>query len=41
MTKLDTGTEDLLAEIEDGVALLTMHRPSLPFLAPPPAPALL
>lgn len=28
MTKLDTGTEDLLAEIEDGVAVLAMNRPS-------------
>ena len=27
MTKLDTGTEDLLAEIDDGVAVLTMNRP--------------
>lgn len=28
MTKLDTGTEDLLAEVDDGVALLTMNRPN-------------
>src|SRR5579859_7012592 len=27
MTTLDTGTEDLLAEISDGVAVLTMNRP--------------
>lgn len=27
MTQLDTGTEDLLAEIDDGVAVLTMNRP--------------
>ena len=27
MTKLDTGTEDLLAEIDDGVAVITMNRP--------------
>ena len=27
MTKLDTGTEDLLAEVDDGVAVLTMNRP--------------
>jgi 2-(1,2-epoxy-1,2-dihydrophenyl)acetyl-CoA isomerase len=27
MTALDTGTEDLLAEIDDGVALITMNRP--------------
>lgn len=27
MTRLDTGTEDLLAEIDDGVAILTMNRP--------------
>ena len=28
MTKLDTGTEDLLAEVDDGVAILTMNRPA-------------
>jgi 2-(1,2-epoxy-1,2-dihydrophenyl)acetyl-CoA isomerase len=28
MTKIDTGTEDLLAEVTDGIALLTMNRPS-------------
>lgn len=27
MTQLDTGTEDLLAEVTDGVAVLTMNRP--------------
>lgn len=27
MTQLDTGTEDLLAEVDDGVAVLTMNRP--------------
>src|SRR3954452_229009 len=27
MTDIDTGTEDLLARIEDGVAVLTMNRP--------------
>jgi 2-(1,2-epoxy-1,2-dihydrophenyl)acetyl-CoA isomerase len=27
MTHLDTGTEDLLAEVDDGVAVLTMNRP--------------
>jgi len=27
MTALDTGTEDLRAEIDDGVAVITMHRP--------------
>jgi len=27
MTALDTGTEDLRAEIEDGVAVITMNRP--------------
>ena len=27
MTKLDTGTEDLRAEIDDGVAVITMNRP--------------
>ena len=27
MTQLDTGTEDLLAEVDNGVAILTMHRP--------------
>ena len=27
MTQLDTGTDDLLAEIDDGVAILTMNRP--------------
>ncbi len=27
MTQLDTGTEDLLAEVEDGIAVLTMNRP--------------
>ena len=27
MTTLDTGTEDLLAELRDGVAVLTMNRP--------------
>ncbi len=28
MTQLDTGTDDLLAEIDDGVATLTMNRPA-------------
>jgi 2-(1,2-epoxy-1,2-dihydrophenyl)acetyl-CoA isomerase len=28
MTALDTGTEDLLAEVDDGVAVITMNRPS-------------
>ena len=28
MTALDTGTEDLLAEVDDGVAVLTMNRPA-------------
>lgn len=28
MTGLDTGTEDLLAEVDDGVAVITMNRPS-------------
>jgi len=28
MTALDTGTEDLLAEVEDGVAVITMNRPT-------------
>ena len=28
MTALDTGTEDLLAEIDDGVAVITMNRPA-------------
>ena len=27
MTQLDTGTDDLLAEVNDGVAVLTMNRP--------------
>jgi 2-(1,2-epoxy-1,2-dihydrophenyl)acetyl-CoA isomerase len=27
MTQLDTGTEDLLAEVDEGVAVLTMNRP--------------
>jgi 2-(1,2-epoxy-1,2-dihydrophenyl)acetyl-CoA isomerase len=27
MTALDTGTEDLLAEVDDGVAVITMNRP--------------
>ena len=27
MTQLDTGTDDLLASTEDGVAVLTMNRP--------------
>ncbi|MGH9301018.1 MAG: enoyl-CoA hydratase-related protein, partial [Acidimicrobiales bacterium] len=27
MTQLDTGTEDLLGEVDDGVATLTMNRP--------------
>ncbi len=27
MTQLDTGTEDLLADVQDGVAVLTMNRP--------------
>jgi 2-(1,2-epoxy-1,2-dihydrophenyl)acetyl-CoA isomerase len=27
MTRLETGTEDLLAEIDDGVAIITMNRP--------------
>ena len=26
MTALDTGTEDLLAEVDDGVAVITMNR---------------
>jgi 2-(1,2-epoxy-1,2-dihydrophenyl)acetyl-CoA isomerase len=30
MTALDTGTEDLRAEIDDGVALITMNRPDRP-----------
>ena len=28
MTALDTGTEDLLAEVDDGVAVLTLNRPA-------------
>lgn len=28
MTQLDTGTDDLLAEVQDGVAVLTMNRPA-------------
>ena len=28
MTALDTGTEDLLAEVDDGIAVITMNRPS-------------
>ena len=28
MTALDTGSEDLLAEVDDGVAVITMNRPS-------------
>ena len=28
MKQLDTGTEDLLAEVDDGVAVLTMNRPA-------------
>jgi 2-(1,2-epoxy-1,2-dihydrophenyl)acetyl-CoA isomerase len=28
MTRLDTGTEDLLADVDDGVAVLTMNRPN-------------
>jgi 2-(1,2-epoxy-1,2-dihydrophenyl)acetyl-CoA isomerase len=28
LRKLDTGTDELLAEVEDGVALLTMNRPA-------------
>lgn len=28
MTTLDTGTEDLRAEIDDGVAVITMNRPN-------------
>ena len=28
MHELDTGTEDLLATVDDGVAVLTMHRPT-------------
>ncbi|MGH9054475.1 MAG: enoyl-CoA hydratase-related protein [Acidimicrobiales bacterium] len=28
MTAIDTGTEDLLAEVSDGVAVLTMNRPA-------------
>jgi 2-(1,2-epoxy-1,2-dihydrophenyl)acetyl-CoA isomerase len=28
MTALDTGTQDLLAEVDDGVAVITMNRPS-------------
>ena len=27
VTQLDTGTEDLLADVSDGVAVLTMNRP--------------
>ena len=27
MTALETGTEDLRAEIDDGVAVITMNRP--------------
>ncbi len=27
MTRLDTGTQDLLADVDDGVAVLTMNRP--------------
>ena len=27
MTALDTGTDDLLADIDDGVAVITMNRP--------------
>jgi 2-(1,2-epoxy-1,2-dihydrophenyl)acetyl-CoA isomerase len=27
MTRLDTGTDDLLADVDDGVAVLTMNRP--------------
>src|SRR5579872_4898221 len=27
MGEIDTGTEDLLASVEDGVGVLTMHRP--------------
>ena len=27
MTHLDTGTDDLLAQVDDGVAVLTMNRP--------------
>ena len=27
MTALDTGTEDLRAEVDDGVAMITMNRP--------------
>jgi 2-(1,2-epoxy-1,2-dihydrophenyl)acetyl-CoA isomerase len=27
MTTIDTGTEDLRAEIDDGVAVITMNRP--------------
>src|SRR5438552_5302472 len=27
MTTLDTGTEDLRAEVDDGVAVITMNRP--------------
>jgi 2-(1,2-epoxy-1,2-dihydrophenyl)acetyl-CoA isomerase len=27
MTRIDTGTDDLLAEVDDGVAVLTMNRP--------------
>ena len=28
MSALDTGTDDLLAEVDDGVAVLTMNRPA-------------
>ena len=35
MTALDTGTEELLAEIEDGVAVITMNRPHGATPSPP------
>jgi enoyl-CoA hydratase/carnithine racemase len=28
VTALDTGSEDLLAEVDEGVAVITMNRPS-------------
>ena len=35
MTALETGTDDLLAEVDDGVAVLTMNRPSGATPSPP------
>ena len=32
MTALDTGTEDLQADIDGGVAVITMNRPSRRFI---------